>query len=110
MPYVKNIKASGNPLAPLITWNAPEIDYPSECKIKYKVRLLKNNRSQFYKSKKGLSDTKEQIPEGFLKPEDIPDTYVRIECQCWDTDEEDSSMPLELRSETFRPLKEALGQ
>jgi hypothetical protein len=110
MPYVKNIKASGNPLAPLITWSAPEKDYPPECKIKYKVRLLKNSRSQFYKSKKGLSDPKEQIPEGFLKPEDIPDTYVRIECQCWDADEEDSSMPLELRSETFRLLKEVLGQ
>jgi hypothetical protein len=111
MPYVGDIKASGNPLAPTITWTAPdEKDYPAECKIKYKVRLLKNHRSQLYKSKKGLSDTKEQIPEGFLKSEDIPDIYVRIECQCWDTDEEDSSMPLELRSQTFRPLKEALGQ
>jgi len=110
MPYVRNIKASGNPLAPMITWSAPEKDYPPECKIKYRVRLLKNHDSQFYKTKKLLSDTKEQIPEGFLKPEDIPDTYVRIECHCWDTDEEDSSNPLELRSETFRLLKEALGQ
>lgn len=110
MPYVKNIKASGNPLAPMITWSAPEKDSPAYCKIKYIVRLLKDKHSQFYKSKKGLLDTKEQIPEGFLKAEDIPDTYVRIECQCWDTDEEDSSMPLELKSQTFRPLKEALGQ
>ncbi len=111
MPYVRNIKASGNPLAPMITWTAPDKkDYPAECKIKYKVRLLKTNRSQFYKSKKGLSDTKEQIPEGFLKPEDIPDTYVRIETQCWDTDDKDQPVPVELKSETFRPLKEALGQ
>jgi hypothetical protein len=52
MPYVSNIKASGNPLAPMITWTAPDKkDYPAECKIKYKVRLLKTNRSQFYKSK-----------------------------------------------------------
>ena len=109
MPYVGNIKASGNPLAPMITWSAPEKDYPPECKIKYRVRLLKTSRSQFYKSKKGLSDTKEQIPEGFLKPEDIPDTYVRIETQCWDT-ESDHPVPVELKSETFRPLKEALGQ
>jgi hypothetical protein len=110
MPYVSNIKASGNPLAPMITWSAPEKDYPPECKIKYKVRLLKTSRSQFDKSKKGLSDTKEQIPEGFLKPEDIPDTYVRIETQCWDTDDTDQPVPIELKSETFRPLKEALGQ
>jgi hypothetical protein len=98
MPYVRNIKASGNPLAPMITWTAPdEKDYPAECKIKYKVRLLKTNRSQL-------------IPEGFLKPEDIPDTYVRIETQCWDTDDKDQPVPVELKSETFRPLKEALGQ
>ena len=111
MPYVRNIKASGNTLAPMITWTAPdEKDYPAECKIKYRVRLLKRVDSQFYKSKKGLSDTKEQIPEGFLKPEDIPDTYVRIETQCWDTDDTDQPVPVELKSETFRPLKEALGQ
>ena len=111
MPYVKNIKASGNPLAPTITWTAPdEKDYPAECKIKYRVRLLKRVDSQFYRSKKGLSDTKEQIPEGFLKPEDISDTYVRIETQCWDTDDTDQPVPVELKSETFLPLKEALGQ
>jgi hypothetical protein len=110
MPYVKNIKASGNPLAPMITWSAPEKDYPAECKIRYQVRLLKNIHSQIYKSEKMSSEPKEQIPEGILKSEDIPDTYVRVECQCWDTDEEDSSAPLEIRSNTFRPLKEALGQ
>jgi hypothetical protein len=111
LPYVRNIKASGNPLAPTITWTAPDKkDYPAYCKIKYKVRLLKTNLSQFYKSKKGLSDTKEKIPEGFLKSEDIPDTYVRIETQCWDTDDTDQPVPVELKSETFRPLKEALGQ
>jgi hypothetical protein len=110
MPYVSNIKASGNPLAPMITWSTPEKDYPPECKIKYTVRLLKNNRTQFYKSKKGFTETKEQIPEGFLKAEDIPDAYVRIECQCWDTADKDQPAPMELRSETFRPLQEALGQ
>ena len=62
----------------MITWDAPvEKDYPSECKIKYRVRLLKAADNQFYRSKKLLSDTKEQIPEGFLKPEDIPITYVK---------------------------------
>ncbi len=111
MPYVRNIKASGNPLAPTITWDAPvEKDYPSECKIKYRVRLLKDVNNQFYRSKKLIYDLKEQIPEGFLKPEDIPDTYVRIECQCWDSTDMDHPVPVELKSETFRPLKEALGQ
>lgn len=110
MPYVKNIKASGNPLAPMITWSAPDKDYPPECKIKYTVRLHKTIHSQFYKSKKGFTETKEQIPEGFLKSEDIPDTYVRVECQCWDTSDKDQPVPMELRSETFRSLKEALGQ
>ena len=110
MPYVKNIKASGNPLAPMITWSAPQKDYPPECKIRYQVRLLKTIHSQLYKSKKVLSEPKEQIPEGFLKSEDIPDAFVRIECQCWDTADKDQPVPMELRSETFRPLKEALGQ
>ena len=45
-----------------------------------------------------------------LKPEDISHTYVRIECQCWDTDDKDQPVPIELKSETFRPLKEALGK
>jgi len=110
-PYVENIKASGNQLAPLITWDAPKKeDIPAGCEIKYRVRFLKNNENQFYKSKKLLTDTQEQIPEGFLKPEDIADTYVRIESQCWDTDDKEHPVPVELKSETFRPLNEALGQ
>lgn len=110
-PYVGNIKVSGNQLAPLITWDAPEKEaVPAGCEIKYRVRLLKNNGNQFYKSKKLLTDTKEQIPEGFLKLEDISDTYVRIESQCWDADDKDQPVPVELKSETFRPLKEAWGQ
>jgi len=109
LPYVENIQASGNSLAPMITWNAldPAL-YPSECKIKYKVRLLKSNLKQFYATKKGTSEAKDQIPEGILKPEDIEDTYVRIETQCWDTDDTDQPVPVELKSETFRPLAEAL--
>jgi len=110
LPYVGNIKASGSPFAPTITWTAlKKEDYPPECKIKYRVRLLKNNRSQFYKSKKLLSDTKEEIPRGILKYEDIPDTYIRIETQCWDT-ESDHPVAVEAKSETFRPFVEAFGQ
>lgn len=110
MPFVRNIQASGNQLSPTITWEAPrKEDVPSGCKIGYKVRLLKHNRNQFYKSKKLLSDTMEKIPEGFLKPEDIADTFVRIECQCLDANVTEGAKPLQLRSETFQSLKEALG-
>ena len=111
LPYVTNIKASGNPLAPVITWSAIDKgQYPSECNLKYKVRLLKSNVDQFYVTKKGTSETRDQIPEGILQPDDIADTYVRIETQCWDTDDVDQPVPVELKSETFRPLKDALAQ
>ena len=110
MPYVGNIKASGNPLAPMITWSAPEKDYPPECKIDYRVRLLKDAHNQFYRSKKPIYDLKHQLPEGILKSENIPTTYIRIECRCSDPDDKDHPVPIELKSETFRPLKEALGQ
>jgi len=95
----------------MITWSALDpTRYPSECKIKYKVRLLKSNLEQFYATKKGTSETKDQIPEGILKPEDLAETYVRIETQCWDTDDKDQPVPVELKSETFMPLAKALEQ
>jgi len=111
MPYVGNIRASGNPLAPMITWTAPkQEEIPEKCKIGYMVRLLKDVDNQFYRSKKITYELQEQIPEGLLKPENIADTYVRIECQCLDTDDMDHPVPVELKSETFRPLKEVLGK
>lgn len=109
LPYVTDIKASGNRLAPEITWSAPDQNqYPSECKLKYKVRLLKSNSDQFYATKKGSSETRDQIPQGVIKPDDIADTYVRIETQCWDTDDKGQPVPVELKSETFIPLSEVL--
>jgi len=111
LPYVENIKASGDPLAPVITWQVPDqSQYPSECKLKFKVRLLKSNVEQFYATKKGTTEPRDQIPAGFLKEDDIADTYVRIETQCWDTADVDQPVPVELKSETFRPLAEALEQ
>ena len=111
MPFVRKIKASGNQLTPTITWEAPkEEDVPAGCEIRYQVRLIRHNRDQFYKSKKPQSDTKHEIPQGFLKPEDIADTFIRIECQCLKADVKEGAKPLELRSETFQSLKEALGQ
>ena len=111
LPYVTNIKATGDPLAPLVTWSAPDqSQYPSDCKIKYKVRLLKSNLEQFYATKKGTSETRDQIPEGVLKSDDIAKTYIRVETQCWDTAVTNQPVPVELNSETFRPLAEALKQ
>jgi hypothetical protein len=108
MPYVRDIKASGNALAPVITWAAPKQDeIPTQCKIRYVVRLLKDMNSQIYISKPPTSDLKQQIPEGVLKPENVSDTYVRIESQCLDADDMDHAVPVELKSETFRSLKEA---
>jgi len=112
MPYVGNIKASGTQLAPTITWTAPRgEDIPAGCKIGYRVRLLKAADSQFYRAKEVIYDTKHKIPEGVLTSKDIPDTFVRIECQCLDKDLLDmpGCFPIALRSETFLPLKEALG-
>ena len=109
MPYVKNVKASGNPLAPVITWAAPdEKNIPKGAKVKYRVRLLKNNRAQFYKSKLA-SETSCQIPEGKIKPEELSQIYIRIECQGWGASDKEHSLPFELRSNTILPLKEALA-
>ena len=111
MPYVKDIKASGNPLAPTITWAAPnDKDIPEGCAdLEYRVRLIKDRKKQYYLSY-NLPDTKCQIPEGKLKYEDLSDTYVVIICHCSDKDEKAYPIPTEFISETFRPLKEALGK
>lgn len=54
-----------------------------------------------------LKDPVHAIPESKVKQEDLDNTYVRIECQCIDSGEPLQPLPLELRSETFIPLKEA---
>jgi hypothetical protein len=110
MPYIKDIKASGNPLAPTITWAAPnDKDIPESCAdLEYRVRLVKDAKNQYYFSL-SLLDTKHQIPEGKLKSEDLSDTYIIIMCYCSDRDEKAYPLPIEFSSWTFRPLKEALG-
>ena len=44
MPYVKDVKASGNPLAPTIIWAAPNNkDIPEGCAdLEYRVLLAKD--------------------------------------------------------------------
>ena len=108
MPYVENLKTSGNPLTPEIRWNEPK-NIPKGCNVLYVVRLLKDYSTQIYRSG-NLKETVRVIPEGKLKQEDLDNTYVRIECQCIDSDEPQQPLPLELRSETFINYKEALAK
>ena len=109
MPYLEGLKASGNPLAPVISWSKPnEKDIPQGAEVKYRVRLLKDMNNQFYKSEI-ISDTSVQIPEGTIKSEELSEIYVRVECQGWDKNDKEHPLPLDLMSQTFIPLKEALG-
>lgn len=110
MPYVEGLKASGNPLAPTIMWTPlSEKDIPQGCAVRYQVRLLKGSRNQFYKSK-ALTDTTLQIPEGTIKPEDLSKIYIRIDTQGYDKNDKEHPFPLELKSQTFMRLEEALGK
>jgi hypothetical protein len=108
MPYLEGLKASGNPLAPTITWSAPnEKDIPQGARVRYQVRLLKDNNNQLYRSK-GIFVTNFQIPEGVIKSEDLSKIYIRVQCQGWDKNDHEHSFPLELQSQTILPLKEIL--
>lgn len=108
MPYVQKPKVSGNPLAPEVSWKAPN-NIPEGCNIMYRIRLLKDSNNQIYRSGY-LKETVHVIPEGKLKKDDLDDMYVRIECQCFDSGEPKKPIPLELRSETFISYKEALAK
>ena len=110
MPYLKGLKASGNRLAPMISWSPPdEKDIPQGAAVRYRVRLLKDAYNQFYMSKI-ISDTSHQIPEGTIKDEDLSKVYVRVECQGWDINNKEHPLPLNLESQTFMSLEEALGK
>lgn len=108
MPYLKEIKASGNSLTPTISWKSPESkEIPSGCKTGYYVRLTKNIETQLHRSQ-FLQMTTYEIPKGILKEADLADTYIRIELTCVDSSEPNDPLALELRSSSFRLLKEAL--
>jgi hypothetical protein len=110
MPFVEELEASGDPLAPTISWKAPnEKDIPQGLTVRYVVRLLKNINDQLYRSD-SMSNTQYQIPKGKIKSEDLSDLYIRIECQGHDKDDSGHSFPLEIRSETIRSLNDALGK
>lgn len=107
MPFVEGVKATGEPLSPTITWNAPgENEMPMGVKIRYQVRLLMAG-NQFYRSS-GTTLTAQAIPEGIIKAEDLPKIYVRVQCQGWDQNDHQHFLPLELQSSTILPLKEIM--
>jgi hypothetical protein len=111
MPYLEGLKASGNPLAPKITWSAPsEKDVPQGVAVKYDVRLLKDMNSQIYRSGVFSGFTEDTIPEGIIKSEDLSKIYIRVECQGWDKNENRFTFPVEFTSETFMLLKAALSR
>lgn len=108
MPSVKDVQASGNPLAPTITWRAPKDEnVPEGCRVRYILRLLKDSSNQFYQSPT-LVTTSCNIPPNVLKYEDLIDTYVRIQCRCLDEADLEHPVPIELAAETFRPLQDLL--
>lgn len=111
MPFLENVKASGNPLAPMISWSAPnEKDLPQGVAVRYRVRLLTDFMNQFYRSQI-ITTTTHQIPEGTIKSEeDLSKIYIRIECQGWDKNDKVHPSPLDLSSQTFKPLNKALGK
>ncbi len=111
MPYVREIKASGNPLAPMLSWSAPKVDeIPKNCSIKYEVSLLlnkQNKHDQILKSA-GISTTKYQIPQGLLTSKDISKVFIRIDTLGYDDTDVVHTLPLEFKSHAFLSLEDAL--
>ena len=107
MPYLEDVRAVGDPLAPTITWRPPEAEnIPDFCHgighprpPHYRVRLLTASNDQFHRSGR-LWDPQYTVPPGVLT-DDISEIWVRIEHRCQEID-----YGLELRSETFRPLQD----
>ena len=111
MPYLEGVKASGNPVAPTITWSAPKDgEIPQGIEVRYQVRLLMDINKQVYRSSiiSGML-TVCPIPEGVINSDDLSKIYVRVQCQGWDKNE-GGFLPIELETNTFVPLKEALGK
>ncbi len=104
MPYVKDVRASKDPLKPHLTWRAlVGKDIPDSCFLYYRIRLLKDIDNQVFSSGSVYDPYYTIPPEAGLTYENLPDTYLRVEYRCWDID--DSISPkIELRSNLFRPL------
>jgi len=110
LPYVKDIKVTGSPLSPLVTWSAlNEKDIPMNIFIRYQVRLLTGMKNQLHKSKI-LDNTEYQIPEDIIKKEDLPKIYVRVDTLGYDKTDSEHSVPLEMGSRSFVLLQEALSK
>lgn len=110
LPYVKDIKVTGSPLSPLVTWSAlNEKDIPMNIFIRYQVRLLMSMKNQLHKSNL-FENTEYQIPEGIIKKENLPGIYIRIDTLGYDKTDSEHSVPLEMSSRSFVLLQEALSK
>jgi len=108
LPFVRDLRVSGDPLSPTVTWKEPDPEaVPSWCRKEYRVRLFKDIDTQLHRSDP-LSEGKYEVPEGLLKNKDIADTYIRVEFTCYDNEDKDHSLPLERRSETLELLQDLL--
>jgi hypothetical protein len=110
LPYVKNIKATGNHLSPLVTWSAlNDKDIPTNIFIHYQVRLLTDMKNQLHKSKQ-FDNTEYQIPENIIKKEDLSKIYIRVDTLGYDKTDSEHSVPFEVSSRSFMLLLEALSK
>jgi len=49
-------------------------------------------------------------PDRPVKSEDLSKIYIRVDTQGFDKNDKEHPLPLELKSQTFKPLNEALGK
>jgi hypothetical protein len=110
MPYVKDIRAFGDPYTPTIVWREPDEKFiPDGCILQHRLRLLTSGNDQFYRSGPiAAYPPGHTIPGDILNEENFYDTWVRVEFSCLDIDDLIHPVAAELRSETFRPLSDML--
>jgi len=104
MPYPRAVEI-WDPWSPTptVTW-APaglkEADVQDCYKVRYRLRLLTSIKNQIFETS-DMDTYSYTFPEGVV-PDDPTGLYVRIETRCYS--DENHPVPLENRSEVFRPL------
>jgi len=108
MPYVKGVKAEGDPLAPVISWRAiKENMIPNECRVTYELRLLEGDIDLHFYRSPYFPDPVHEIPAGLITEENLPRVWVRTMAWCVDT-VTDHPIAFEARSNRFQNLLELL--
>ena len=110
LPFITDIKVSGNPLAPKIKWkpvNKKEV--PEGIGVAYNVRLLYDTDYYFYRSKL-LFKTKHKIPKGYIDQKKYDKIYIKVQCLGFDINDKEHIWPQEIVSITYLLLKEAFDK